>query len=186
MRDALLKYNRGAIKTDEKTRTLWRVTAVLAAELALLALIVSLTAAGARNVPRVQRRACGGGAAGSSGGLGLYDGEISGLYDLGTRRGVKNFQREHGLDPSGEANGRTAAVLGLSTASCDASAAKRSCLPDIFSCGTAHTGCRVCSPSRGRPSRSSRRLPLSSGASRGFGGSCLRPSRPSPGIRGGV
>ena len=32
MRDALLKYNRGAIKTDEKTRTLWRVTAVLAAE----------------------------------------------------------------------------------------------------------------------------------------------------------
>lgn len=119
MRDALLKYNRGAIKTDEKTRTLWRVTAVLAAELALLALIVSLTGGRAlamclgcsgERVAAVQRQL---------GRLGLYNGEISGLYDLGTRRGVKNFQREHGLDPSGEANGRTAAVLGLSTANCE-------------------------------------------------------------------
>ena len=92
MRDALLKYNRGAIKTDEKTRTLWRVTAVLAAELALLALIVSLTGGRAlamclgcsgERVAAVQRQL---------GRLGLYDGEISGLYDLGTRRGVKIFR----------------------------------------------------------------------------------------------
>lgn len=95
------------------------MTAVLAAELALLALIVSLTGGRAlamclgcsgERVAAVQRQL---------GRLGLYDGEISGLYDLGTRRGVKNFQREHGLDPSGEANGRTAAALGLSTANCE-------------------------------------------------------------------
>lgn len=101
---------------DEKTRTLWRVTAALAAELALLILLVSLTGGRAvalclgcsgERVAAVQRRLAE---------LGLYDGEISGLYDLGTRRGIKIFRQSHGLEPGSEADGQTVALLGLSSA----------------------------------------------------------------------
>lgn len=104
------------LETDEKNRILWRVAATLAVNLALLVLLCSVTGNAAysclgctgERVAVIQR---------SLRREGLYGGEISGMYDLSLRKGIKKFQQEHGLYESGEADGKTCTLLGISSKS---------------------------------------------------------------------
>lgn len=104
------------LRTNEKNRILWRVTATLAVNLALLVLLCSVTGNAAysclgctgERVAVIQR---------SLRREGLYGGEISGIYDLSLRKGIKEFQQKHGLYETGEADSKTAALLGISSKS---------------------------------------------------------------------
>ncbi len=104
------------LKTDEKNRILWRVATALAVNLALLVLLCTVTGNAAyaclgcsgERVAAIQRFLRK---------EGLYNGEISGIYDMSLRKGIKEFQRKHELSESGEADAKTVSLLGISSKS---------------------------------------------------------------------
>lgn len=119
------------MKMSEKNRILWRVTAASAINLAMLILLVfSLKNAAAlclgcsgERVAVLQR---------SLASAGLYDGEISGIYDLTLRKSIKIFQQESGLEASGEADAETVTLLGISSKSGDCFCAETELLARVL------------------------------------------------------
>lgn len=46
-------------------------------------------------------------------GFGYYDGKVDGIYGWGVREAVRKFQKDHGLDPSGNVDDETYKALGI-------------------------------------------------------------------------
>lgn len=96
----------------QKSKRIWQLVMLLAADLAMLILISTFTA----NAMRM----------GSSGervaaiqqvlyDKGLFSGEISGIYCTKTGRAIKSFQQSSGIRRSGEADYSTLTELGISS-----------------------------------------------------------------------
>ena len=100
---------------SEKNKIAWNITVAVAVNLIVLILIVAagkyeayamgLGSSGER-VNAVQRALKNNG---------YYSGEINGIYDFSTRRGIKKFQLANGIEPSGEADNKTVTALGLNS-----------------------------------------------------------------------
>ncbi len=100
---------------SEKNEIAWQVAIVSAVNLIILILIISMSrseayamglGSGGERVSAVQRALKN---------KGFYQGEISGIYDFSTRRGIKKFQSENGIEPSGNADYKTVSALGLNS-----------------------------------------------------------------------
>lgn len=98
---------------SEKNRKMWYLVMLVAINLFLLILIGTAASPAAQalclgcsgeKVAAVQRRLKE---------KGIYSGEINGSYDFATRKAVKAFQKENGLENSGEADYETVAALGV-------------------------------------------------------------------------
>lgn len=98
---------------SEKNRKMWYLVMLVAINLFLLILIGTAASPAAQalclgcngeKVAAVQRRLKE---------KGIYSGEINGSYDLATRKAVKAFQKESGLENSGEADYKTVTALGV-------------------------------------------------------------------------
>lgn len=98
---------------SEKNRKMWYMVMLVATNLFLLILIGTAASPSAQalclgcsgeKVAAVQRRLKE---------KGIYSGEINGSYDFATRKAVKAFQSENGLENSGEADYETITVLGV-------------------------------------------------------------------------
>lgn len=98
---------------SEKNRKMWHMVMLVAVNLFLLILIATAVSPEAQalclgcsgeKVAAVQRRLKE---------KGIYSGEINGSYDFATRRAVKTFQNQNGLESSGEADYKTVAALGV-------------------------------------------------------------------------
>lgn len=98
---------------SEKNKKTWHMVMLVAVNLFLLILIATSSSPTAQalclgcsgeKVAAVQRRLKE---------SGLYSGEINGRYDFATRRAVKSFQSQNGLESSGETNHKTVAALGV-------------------------------------------------------------------------
>lgn len=99
----------------EKNEIAWQVTIAAAVNLIILILIIAMSkseayamglGSGGERVSAVQRALKN---------RGYYSGEVSGLYDFTTRRGIKKFQTENGIEPSGNADYKTVNALGLNS-----------------------------------------------------------------------
>lgn len=100
---------------SEKNRKMWHMVMLVATNLFLLILIGTSASPSAQalclgcngeKVAAVQRRLKE---------KGIYSGEINGNYDFATRKAVKIFQSENGLEKSGEADYETVTALGADT-----------------------------------------------------------------------
>lgn len=100
---------------SEKNEIAWQVTIAAAVNLIILIIIVAMSKSEAyamglgsdgERVSAVQRALKN---------RGYYSGEVSGLYDFSTRRGIKKFQTENGIEPSGNADYKTCRALGLTS-----------------------------------------------------------------------
>lgn len=100
---------------SEKNEIAWQVTIAAAVNLIILILIIAMSkteayamglGSGGERVSAVQRALKN---------KGYYSGEISGLYDFATRRGIRKFQAENGIEPSGNADYKTVDALGLNS-----------------------------------------------------------------------
>lgn len=100
---------------SEKNEIAWQVTIAAAVNLIILILIIAMSkteayamglGSGGERVSAVQRALKS---------KGYYSGDISGLYDFATRRGIRNFQTENGIEPSGNADYETVNALGLNS-----------------------------------------------------------------------
>ncbi len=100
---------------SEKNEIAWQVTIAAAVNLIILILIILMSrseayamglGSGGERVSAVQRVLKN---------KGFYQGEISGIYDFSTRRGIKKFQSENGIEPSGNADYKTVSTLGLNS-----------------------------------------------------------------------
>ena len=101
------------MKMSEKNRKMWHMVMLVAVNLFLLILIATAASPKAQalclgcsgeKVAAVQRRLKE---------KGIYSGEINGSYDFATRKAVKIFQNQNGLESSGEADYKTVAALGV-------------------------------------------------------------------------
>lgn len=100
---------------SEKNRKMWYTVMLVAVNLFLLILIGTTASPSAQalclgcsgeKVAAVQRRLKE---------KGIYSGEINGSYDFATRKAVKAFQSENGIESSGEADYETVTALGADT-----------------------------------------------------------------------
>lgn len=99
----------------EKNRELWQVTAIIAINLAILVLLMTVFRADAvclgqsgEKVAAIQKALAN---------QGFYSGEADGNFNLATRKAVKEFQKANGLDSNGEADFETLVRLGISAQS---------------------------------------------------------------------
>ena len=95
----------------EKNRELWQVTAIIAINLAILILLLTVFRADAvclgqsgEKVSAIQKALAD---------QGFYSGEADGNFNLATRKAVKEFQKANGLDSNGEADFETLVRLGI-------------------------------------------------------------------------
>lgn len=100
---------------SEKNESAWQVTIAAAVNLIILVLIIAMSKTEAyamglgcsgERVSAVQRALKS---------RGYYSGEISGLYDFATRRGIKRFQTDCGLEANGNADYKTVDALGINS-----------------------------------------------------------------------
>lgn len=100
---------------NEKNEIAWQVTIAAAVNLIILIIIIAMSkseayamglGSGGERVSAVQRALKN---------RGCYSGEVSGLYDFATRRGIRKFQTENGIEPSGDADYKTCRALGLNS-----------------------------------------------------------------------
>lgn len=98
-----------------KTKKLWQLVMLLAFDLAILILLSSFSGAktqalclgcSGEKVVQIQQKLSE---------IGLYSGKISGEFNFSTRRGIKAFQKNRGIEPSGEADYETVFNLGLNS-----------------------------------------------------------------------
>lgn len=96
-----------------KTKKLWQLVMLLAFDLAILILLSSFSSAktqalclgcSGEKVACIQQNLSE---------IGLYSGKINGEFNFNTRKGIKNFQKSRGIEPSGEADYETVSALGL-------------------------------------------------------------------------
>ncbi|MBQ2903221.1 MAG: peptidoglycan-binding protein [Clostridia bacterium] len=95
---------------NEKTRYLWKLVAILAVNFALL-IVISLTEAQAVRLGDSGERAAQ--IRRELRERKIIDGEINGVFDMETRKGISDFQLSAGLERSGEADFETLCALGL-------------------------------------------------------------------------
>lgn len=100
---------------SEKNEIAWQVTIAAAVNLIILIIIIAMSKSDAyafglgssgERVCAVQR------------GLkskGYYSGEINGIYDFTTRKSIKKFQLENGIEANGEAENKTLTALGINS-----------------------------------------------------------------------
>ncbi len=100
---------------SEKNEAAWQVTIAAAVNLIILIIIIAMSKSDAyafglgcsgERVCAVQRELKN---------RGCYSGEINGIYDFTTRKSIKNFQRENGIEPNGEAGNKTLIALGINS-----------------------------------------------------------------------
>lgn len=100
---------------SEKNEAAWQVTIAAAVNLIILIIIIAMSKSDAyafglgcsgERVCAVQREMKN---------RGCYSGEINGIYDFTTRKSIKNFQRENGIEPNGEAGNKTLIALGINS-----------------------------------------------------------------------
>lgn len=100
---------------SEKNEIAWQVTIAAAVNLIILILIITMSkseayamglGSGGERVSAVQRALKN---------KGYYTGEINGLYDFSTRRGIRKFQTENGIEPNGNADYKTVNALGITS-----------------------------------------------------------------------
>lgn len=100
---------------SEKNEIAWQVTIAAAVNLIILIIIIAMSKSDAyafglgssgERVCAVQRELKS---------KGYYNGEINGIYDFTTRKSIKNFQRENGIEPNGEAENKTLTALGINS-----------------------------------------------------------------------
>lgn len=97
---------------NEKTKKLWKLAAFLAVNFALLIIVSAFSAEGSRlgdsgeRIAQIQNELRK---------RNLCDGEINGVFDFETRRGISEIQSSAGKEKSGEADYETLCALGLGT-----------------------------------------------------------------------
>lgn len=95
---------------NEKNKKLWQLVAILAVNLALLALVSFRSAEAMRlgssgeRIAEIQRELHR---------RNLFSGSINGFFDLETRRSISDFQSLSGIEKNGEADFKTLSALGL-------------------------------------------------------------------------
>lgn len=96
-----------------KTKKLWQLVMLLAFDLAILILLSSFSSAktqalylgcNGEKVACIQQKLSE---------IGFYSGKINGEFNFNTRRGIENFQKTNGIEPSGEADYETVSALGI-------------------------------------------------------------------------
>lgn len=100
---------------SEKNEVAWHVAIAAAVNLIILIIIIAMSKSDAyamglgssgERVSAVQRALKN---------KGYYSGEINGIYDFSTRKGIKRFQLANGIEPNGEADNKTVTALGLNS-----------------------------------------------------------------------
>lgn len=121
---------------SRKTKKLWKLTALLAVNLALLILISSVNARAERlgssgdRVAEIQRELQK---------RQLFAGGKDGVFDFETRRAVSEFQEMNGIEISGEATHETLCALGLDSRYSDCFSAQ----VEVLARCIAVSGCRT-------------------------------------------
>lgn len=111
---APFKIKIGGDSMNKKAKKLWHLVMLLAFDLVMLILISSLVCTRSRamhlgsdgeRVAQVQRHLAQNG---------FYEGEADGIFSLETRSAVKKFQKNCGIEASGETDYETLEALGIS------------------------------------------------------------------------
>lgn len=98
---------------SERSKIAWQVTVAAAVNLIILVIIIAMSrsdayamglGSGGERVSAVQKALKS---------RGYYSGEINGFYDFSTRRGIKKFQTDNGIEPSGNADFETCRALDI-------------------------------------------------------------------------
>lgn len=98
---------------SERSKIAWQVTIAAAVNLIILVIIIAMSrtdayamglGSGGERVSAVQKALKS---------KGYYSGEINGFYDFSTRRGIKKFQTDNGIEPSGNADFETCRALNI-------------------------------------------------------------------------
>ncbi len=121
---------------NEKSKKLWQIVAILAVNLALLAVVSVFNAKAIRlgnngeRVAEIQRELQR---------KNIFCGRINGFFDFETRNGISEFQRLNGIEKSGEADFKTLCALGLDTLHSDCFSARTELLARCIQL----SGCRT-------------------------------------------
>lgn len=121
---------------SKKSKKLWRLVAILAVNLAMLALVsfrnaeaIRLGGSGER-VAQIQRELQR---------KNIFNGSINGFYDFETRQGISEFRSLIGIEKSGEADFKTLRALGLNSRYSDCFSART----ELLSRCIQQSGCRT-------------------------------------------